>query len=269
MAILNIPCNSTPLSAAGFENAVNALGIDEATLWAMLHVETQSCGFLSSRRPQILFERHIFSRLSGGQFDATNPDVSNPVAGGYGPSGAHQYARLGQAYALAPDAAFQSASWGLGQVLGQNFKMVGFASAQDMVTAMCDSEDAQLASVVAFVQSRNIATALQNQDWAGYARVYNGANYAENQYDTKLATSFAIYQNPDRRPNLTVRAAQLLLTILGFDPLGIDGQVGSHTLTALHNFQTSQGQPLTPGIDADVVAALQAALPAAPGLDLS
>ena len=269
MPVVNMLCNAKPLSAAGFQKAVDALGIDAPTLWAMLHVETESCGFLSSRRPQILFERHIFSRLTGGAFDATNPDISNPVAGGYGAGGAFQYTRLGQAYTLAPDAALKSASWGLGQVLGTNFALVGFASVEDMVTAMCDSEDAQLQSVVGFVEGNHIASALQNQDWAGYARVYNGANYAENQYDTKLARAFAVYQDPNQCPNLTVRAAQMLLTILGFNPLGIDGQAGAHTLTALHNFQVSQGQPLTPGIDANVVGALQAALPAAPQLDLS
>lgn len=269
MATLPFPCNATPLSAAGFQNTVNALGIDAPTLWAMLKVETQGCGFLASRRPPILFERHIFSRLTAGQFDATNPDVSNPTPGGYGPSGDNQYTRLGQAYALAPDAALQSASWGLGQVMGENSTLVGFATVQAMVAAMCDSEDAQLQSVAAFVQSNNIATALQNHNWAAYARAYNGPNYAVNQYDQKLASSYAVYQDPAKCPDLTVRAAQLLLTILGFDPRGVDGQIGNNTLTALHNFQNAQGQPLSTGIDANVLATLQAALPPAPNLSLS
>lgn len=269
MPVLPVPCNATPLSAIGFQNALNALGIDQPTLWAMLRVETSGCGYLASRRPPILFERHIFSRLTGGQFDASNPDISNRIPGGYGASGDNQYTRIGQAYALAPDAALQSASWGLGQVMGENFASVGFASVQDLVAAMCDSEDAQLQTVVAFVQRNNIAAALQNQQWAAYARVYNGPNYAQNQYDTNLAKAFAVYQDPAQWPDLTVRATQLLLTFLGFDPHGVDGRIGGNTIAALNRFQAAQGQALTASIDANALAALQAALPPAPNLNLS
>jgi hypothetical protein len=46
--------------------------------------------------------------------------------------------------------------------------------------------------------------------------------------------------------------------------LRANGQVGSHTLTALHNFQSSNGLALRPGIDAGVVATLTAALPLRP-----
>src|SRR5277367_4598660 len=115
MATLPFPCSSLPLSAAGFQSAVNALGVDTPTVQALLTVETPGCGYLSDRRPQILFERHIFSRLTGRVFDAQFPDISNPTQGGYGKGGAPQYARLGKAVALNQEAALKSASWGLGQ----------------------------------------------------------------------------------------------------------------------------------------------------------
>lgn len=279
MAPLLFPCMATPLTANGVQNAINTLGIDAATLWAMLHVETMGCGFLASRRPQILFERHIYSRLTKGAWDATAPDVSNPVGGGYGPSGDFQYTRLGKAYSLNPNdpadpsvptptrtAALASASWGLGQVLGTNATAVGFGSIQDMVAAMSNSEDAQLQAVVGFIQTNNLQTALQQQDWVTYAENYNGSNYAQNQYDTKLSQAHALYQDATKIPNLTVRGSQLLLLLLGFNPSGIDGSVGPNTLTALHNFQSQHQLPLTTGIDANVLATLTAALPAAPNL---
>jgi hypothetical protein len=272
MATLPFPCTATPLSQAGLQSAMDALGIDAATLWAILHVETRGCGYFVSRRPQILFERHLFSRLTGGQWDATAPDVSNPVAGGYGPGGDSQYPRLGKAYGLDPsaqDAALKSASWGLGQVLGSNFLMVGFASVEDMVTAMAASEDQQLQAVVNFILANKLENALQTQDWATYASHYNGADYAKNHYDTNLAQAYALYQDATKLPDLTVRAAQLILFLLGFNPSGIDGSAGPNTLTALHNFQSQQQLPLTPTIDADVLATLVAALPAAPDLALS
>jgi len=269
MSTMPFPCTSLALSSAGFQAAVNALGVDPATVWAMLSVETLGRGYLPDRRPQILFERHIFHRLTGGQWDQSNPDISNAQAGGYGPSGAAQYPRLGSAIALNQDAALQSASWGLGQVMGENYAVAGFADAATMVAAMAASEDAQLAAVVSFITSKGLDKALQNQDWATYANGYNGSDYAKNNYDTRLAQAYATLKAGTNVPDLTVRTAQLYLLFLGYNPQGIDGQAGAHTLTALHNFQSANGLPLTPGINADAVAALTAALPAAADLSLS
>src|SRR5713101_2260435 len=133
-----------PLSQAGLSEALNILGVTPAALWSVVAVETSGCGFLPDRRPKILFERHIFSRLTGHKFDADDPDVSQPSSGGYGPGGAHQYERLAAAIQLDRTAALQSASWGLGQIMGENSKVAGFAKVEDMVTSMVASEDNQL-----------------------------------------------------------------------------------------------------------------------------
>jgi N-acetylmuramidase len=272
MATLPFSCSAIPLSANAFQNAMDSLGIDSPTLWAMLHVETRGCGYFASRRPQILFERHIFSRLTQGAWDATAPDVSNPLPGGYGASGDFQYSRLGKAYGLDPsaqDAALKSTSWGLGQVLGLNASSVGYQSVRDMVAAMAASEDQQLKAVVSFILTNKLQNALQTQNWAAYAAGYNGENYAQNHYDTNLAETHALYQDPSQLPDLTIRAGQLALFLLGYDPKGIDGAIGPNTLTALHNFQSKQQIPLTTGIDSGVLATLTAALPAPAQLSLS
>jgi len=284
LATLPFPCNATPLTTGGVQNAIDTLGIDAPTLWAMLTVETLGCGYLASRRPQILFERHIFSKLTGGEWDATAPDVSNPVPGGYGAAGDFQYTRLAKAYQLnqndpnepadpgAPSptrtAALASTSWGLGQVLGTNAAAVGFGSIQEMVAPMSDSEDGQLAAVVNFILANNLENALQQQDWSTYAHGYNGPNFAKNQYDTRMMQAYSLYQDGSKLPDMTIRAGQVLLLLLGFDPSGVDGQLGPHTLVALHNFQSQNGIPLSLGIDANVLATLNAALPAAPNLQL-
>jgi len=269
MATLACSCTATPLTANGLQFAMDTLNIDAATLWAMVFVETHGCGYFSSRRPQILFERHLFSKSTGGQFDATAPDVSNPVAGGYGLGGDNQYTRLAQAYALNPDAALGAASWGLGQILGQHAIHVGYASVNDMVTAMAASEDDQLKAVVGFIQWQNLQGALQQQNWAAYARAYNGIDYAKNQYDTRLSSAYITFKDPAKRPDLSVRSAQMLLYLLGYDPHGVDGSAGAHTLTALHNFQAAQGQTLSTEIDDSVMASLVAALPAAVSLSFA
>ena len=74
---------------------------------------------MPDRRPQILFERHIFHRLTDGKFD--DGQISDPAAGGYGARGAAQYDRLALALAKDADAALQSASWGIGQIMGMNY----------------------------------------------------------------------------------------------------------------------------------------------------
>lgn len=282
MATLPYPCTANPLSASGLEAAMDALKIDAATLWAMVHVETGGCGYFSSRRPQILFERCVFSKLTGGKWDAVDPEVSSPQRDPHGAGGDHQYSRLARAYTINPEdpadltvltptrmAALESASWGLGQVMGSNARIAGFNSVGEMVSAMAASEDQQLKAVVNFVLSKGLDKALQSRDWAAYAYHYNGSDYASNQYDTKLADAYALYQDSSKRPNLTIRAAQMLLFLLGYNPQGVDGSIGAHTLTALHAFQTAKQMSLSIGIDDGVVQSLAAALPAAPNLALA
>src|SRR5258708_30939177 len=233
MATLPFLCSATPLTTNGLQSAMDALSIDAATLWAMVFVETHGCGFFPSRRPQILYERHLFSKSTGGQYDATAPGVSSPVAGGYGPGGDNQYTRLAQAYALDTDAALGSASWGLGQVLGQHAPHVGYNSVSDMVTAMSASEDQQLQAVVGFIRWQNLAKPLQQQNWAAYAKAYNGVDYAKNQYDTRLSMAYNLFKDPSKRPDLTRRTAQILLYLLAYDPHVLDGTMCANQLTAL------------------------------------
>ena len=138
------------MTTTGFAAVANGLGVKAPEIWTVFAVETSGCGFLPDRRPPILYERHIFSRLTGGQFD--DGDISSPTSGGYGPSGAAQYNRLARAVALDRRAALQSASWGLGQIMGMNFAMAGFGNVEDMVAAMCDSEDSQMIAFAAFLK---------------------------------------------------------------------------------------------------------------------
>src|SRR5947199_8204907 len=112
---------SLALSRAGLVAEANALSVDLPEIWAVVAVETSGCGFLADRRPQILYERHVFHALTHGRFD--DGDISDAASGGYGAGGSHQYERLDRALQLNRDAALQSASWGLGQILGRNCAM--------------------------------------------------------------------------------------------------------------------------------------------------
>ena len=241
-----------PLSAQGFSAATALNGIEGAALWAVLSVETSGCGYLGDRRPKILFERHIFHRLTGGQYDHAAPDVSQPPAGGYGPSGAHQYDRLAVALKLNQSAAMKSASWGLGQVMGENYAAAGFPNVDTMVADMVESEDAQLHGMAAFIKANGLHHALQGHDWTAFARAYNGPDYASHNYDGLLHQFYSRYAAGDM-PDLTIRAAQAYLTYRGFNPGAIDGVAGQNTIAAVRAFQQSIHVPVTGKIDTALI----------------
>ena len=215
----------TALSSDGLNTASRNARIELPELWSVLSVETAGCGFLADRRPKILFERHIFHRLTGGRFDAEDPDVSQPTAGGYGPGGAHQYERLAAALLLDREAALKSASWGMSQILGTNFEAAGFGQVEEMMAAMVESEDKQLLAGVQFIVRNGMDVQLRDHDWSGFARRYNGPNFAANNYDSLLEHFYHRYA-AGPTPNLQIRAAQIYLIYKGFKPGAVDGVAG-------------------------------------------
>lgn len=248
-----------PLTQSAFDGAVKRLG-DAASLWSLISVETRGFGFFSDKRPKILFERHIFHQRTGGRFDTSHPDISSSSAGGYSKDSA-EYDRLAHAVALDANAALESASWGLGQVMGFNAGELGYLGASGMVTSFLNGEDEQLEATVRFIERNNgLLTALKAHAWQTVAFFYNGPNYAINQYDTKLAQFYAKY-SAGSMPSLAVRTAQARLLYLGIDPNGVDGVVGNGTRNALGQFQKSKELTQSGELDSETETALAAAVP--------
>ncbi|NJO55114.1 MAG: DUF3380 domain-containing protein [Rhodospirillales bacterium] len=233
------------LSPAGLATAADTLGVNAAAMWAVLSVETRGAGFLSDRRPIILFERHVFSRRTGRRFDHSHPAISNVSFGGYGRSGAQQYERLANALSLDRRAALESASWGLGQVMGHHAERLGYGHVEQMVAAMAEGEDAQLAAMAGFIRAhRRCHRALMALDWTAFARIYNGPGYARNNYHRRLEQQYRRWL-AGPLPDLAVREAQLQLRYLGYSPGPIDGLIGRFTRQALVAFQGVVGLPQT------------------------
>jgi hypothetical protein len=176
------------------------LGCEWEAVAAVSQVESGPLGgFATDGRPIILFERHLFSSKTHRAYDTSNPNVSNKTPGGYPSTQAGRWDQLAEAYALDPEAALQSASWGRFQVLGQNFPNLGMANAHQYVSKLSISEKDQLDAFVGFVKANHLDTALKNKDWATFAAGYNGSGYAANQYDTKMANA---YNQLKANPNL-------------------------------------------------------------------
>ena len=181
-----------PLTEADYTRAAKALACDVAAVKAVAEVESRGSGFLADGQVRILFEAHVFDRLTAGRYRRAHPNISSARWDRtlYGAAGAHQHKRLQQAVALDRDAALQSASWGRFQVMGFNWRACGYPSLQAFITAMHAGEGAQLDAFVAFVRTRGLADELQRRDWVGFAAGYNGPAYAENAYDRKLAAAY-------------------------------------------------------------------------------
>ncbi len=251
-----------PLSRAGFDAALVMLGVGMAELVAVLKVESKTCGFLPSRRPKILFERHVFHRLTAGRHSGAHPDISNPVPGGYA-GDEKEYPRLEKAARLDRAAALKSASWGAGQVMGENHQMVGYDEVETMVAAMQASEDEQLRAVANFIRSKKLVDALRNHDWAAFARGYNGPAYAKNKYDLMLHAKYNEVLT-GTLPDLNVRAAQLYLTYLGYVLGEADGLYGRRSRAAVVEFKLAQGLSGGERIDRTLLDALRARVQALP-----
>ena len=175
-----------------FKDAAVQLGCSVAAIKAVAEVESKQNGFDENDQPVILFERHIFSNKTNHLFDKTNPNISNPKAGGYGASST-QHERLAEAVKLNRNAALMSASWGKFQIMGFNFALSGFNSLQEFINAMYQSERAHLMAFVNYVIESSLNDQLHDKRWADFARRYNGPAYKKNKYDEKLAVAYKKY----------------------------------------------------------------------------
>lgn len=249
------------LNDDGMERVCDALRVTSVEVWAVLTVETRGFGFLQERRPRILFERHVFRKLTKGAFDGVDPGISQTKPGGY-VGGSGEYVRLASAMALDRSAGLKSASWGIGQVMGFNHKAAGFTTVDDMIAGMVRDETSQLLGMAGFIDDAGLSAALRKKDWETFARGYNGSDFKKNDYDTRLAAAHA--KCKILAPDLRLRAAQAALLYVGLDPGPVDGVPGRLTRSALLTFQQAHGLPETGNLSAATEATLvSVAFPAA------
>lgn len=197
-AIVANKATKATLTYDDFSRAAQRLRCDVAAVKAVAAVESRGAGFLPDGQPVILFERHIFHRLTKERWtDAQSRDgiwlyrdISNPKPGGYGAAGQHQHDRLAKAVALDREAALQSASWGMFQIMGFNWQVCGYPSLQAFINAMYRSEGDHLDAFVEFNISQGLDSYLRNHQWSNYARRYNGKQYAKHNYHGRLANAW-------------------------------------------------------------------------------
>jgi hypothetical protein len=185
------------LTDADFARAAKELNVEVAAIRAVAEVEAVGAGFLPDGRPAVLYEAHIFHQHSKGAHagakDRRGVALSSPKwdRSLYGATGAAQHNRIEDAAKLNWDAAHKAASWGTFQILGANHKAAGHDTIKSFVDAMNSGAPAHLDAFVNFIKANKLDGALRAENWAAFARSYNGPGYAQNKYDTKMAQAYA------------------------------------------------------------------------------
>lgn len=184
------------LAAGDFDAAARELQCEAAAVRAVAEVESGGrTGFDDAKRPKILFEIHHFKRLTGGRYDRSHPHLSAPYKSPLRRASykKDQWVVIREAFALDPDAAVKSASWGMFQVMGFNHELVGWKSVRQFVYDMYESEAQHMRAFLGFCRGNNLVRHIRSKSWASFARGYNGEDYASNNYHTKMANAYARY----------------------------------------------------------------------------
>lgn len=190
------------LKGSDYIAAADRLKVPELVIRVFGAVESKTGGFLSNGKPQILFERHrmyFYLKQKKGAAFANNmmakyPNIVNTSTGGYHGKEA-EYVRLELAKQIDVECALMSTSWGQFQIMGENWKDLGYASAQEFVDQQFISESLHLEAFIRFIEFKSgtiagkkvrLIDALRAQNWDAVFTLYNGANYKKLGYQAKF-----------------------------------------------------------------------------------
>ena len=235
-------------------------GLDAAALLAVVEVESggQALVEIGGRpMPLILFEYHVFHRQlrPAARAAAIGAGLASPRWGqiAYPRTQRERYALLARAKLIDREAAHAACSWGVGQVLGENARWLGYESAEALADEACAGVAGQVRVMLRFIDRRGLAAVLAARDWVRFAEGYNGPQQARHNYAGRMAAAFARWQAKsvpvaepvepvvslgDRGP--VVLRVQRLLTQAGARIVA-DGAFGPATLGAVRAFQANQG----------------------------
>ncbi len=175
-----------------YEEAGQTIGCDPLLVQALGMLEGRGQGFDHFGRPMILFEPTKFAiwALRPNSFRASHPSVTHkrlPPLSPYGPDSL-QWRHLQEAYQLDPHAALEATSWGRFQQLGRYSVQIGCGRVEQMVQAMCESEQAQLGIFVNHNVNSGMKQVMADKNWSQIAIKYNGSG--TQGYDSKLQAAY-------------------------------------------------------------------------------
>lgn len=204
-----------PILQTDIEDAARILRCDPGLIYAIAKQESGKSSFfrLGDRTvPTVLFERHIFRRLTrpkqaaSSPYEAAYPDICGPqyIRAAQDKSGnwisketkkgepqkiiaetdtyayrnAYQYKRLWKAYQLDSSAALQACSWGKFQIMGFNYQAAGFQSVALFVRAMSRSDAEHIKAFLKFAKANpRLSEGLRSKNFEKIAAGHNGTDW--------------------------------------------------------------------------------------------
>lgn len=234
-------------------NIAGRLNVEPAVLMAVVEVESGGRFFVTVEgrdEPPIRFEGHYFDRRLGSEKRevARAAGLASPIAGAVAnpTSQAERWHLLAAAAMIDRKAAYESTSWGAGQVMGAHWAWLGYAGVDSLVADARSGAAGQIGLMARYIDKAGLAPALRARDWTAFALGYNGPGYAKNGYDRKIAAAYRRHSSAAERAGdellragsrgEAVRELQRRLTSLGY-PLDADGIFGPRTERAVRAFQ--------------------------------
>lgn len=185
------------LTEQDFTVFASRLNVPVSYIKGVRKVEAPRGAFTEDGRPTDLYERHVAYRnaLARTTLAKQRPDLFNPKGygpGGYGPYSA-QFDKMADACAYDPEAALCGVSWGAFQVLGENWRGLGYSGVWDMVSSLTESEAAHLDCFVRFLAMKSIEDEFRAcrpgdpDSCIPFVSKYNGSGFRKFGYHIKLA----------------------------------------------------------------------------------
>jgi hypothetical protein len=102
-----------------------------------------------------------------------------------------EWKAFNDAFSISPNAAMESTSIGMMQVMGFHWKLLGFKSVGEMWDYAKESEANQVDLGIRFIKANpTLDAALKTKTWRTFALYYNGQNYEKFNYHNRLATEY-------------------------------------------------------------------------------
>lgn len=183
------------------DELASTYGIDAKVVKAVIGVESGGSGFGPDGKVLIRFEPHVFlSKLTdsrqresfGELFEIGEPTwdgnqhkvkIGDRFESFHGNQNM-EYKTLNIARAINDDAAMQSISIGLPQLMSFNYAKLGYGSPQEMYSAFQSGEDEQVRAMFVFMDKSGAIDRLKAGDLLGFASIYNGSG--QKQHYAKL-----------------------------------------------------------------------------------
>jgi len=245
-------------TATEIEKAAREHGLEPAALLAIAEIESAGQVFAKidgRNEPLIRFEGHYFDRrLTGAaQERARAEGLASPNAGAVANPRAQmaRWQMLDRAADIDHQAAYESTSWGLGQVMGAHWQWLGFGDVDALVTEARSGAAGQARLMARYLDKAGLTSALNDHDWEAVGHGYNGPGFRKNGYHLKLAEAYKRQVDGPAPGDLAmmvgtrgelVTELQEALVALGY-PVDADGIYGPGTAAQVKRFQADHGLP--------------------------